>query len=60
MFIFFPLSETQETKIDPTIYNTEDEENEDFLLQFEKYVSEQEVSFFSQKMDFSKIFFLYL
>ncbi|XP_078329891.1 transient receptor potential cation channel subfamily M member 2-like [Crassostrea virginica] len=43
---------TQETKIDPTIYNTEDEESENFLLQFEKYVSEQEVSFFSQKMDF--------
>nr|XP_022311262.1 uncharacterized protein LOC111116556 [Crassostrea virginica] len=43
---------TQETKIDPTIYNTEDEESEHFLLQFEKYVSEQEVSFFSQKMDF--------
>lgn len=32
------------------------EESDEYLLKFEKYVSEQEVAFFGQKMDYSKIF----
>lgn len=35
-------------------YVINNEEDDDYLLKFEKYVSEQEVSFFSQKMDVSK------
>ncbi|XP_078329885.1 transient receptor potential cation channel subfamily M member-like 2 [Crassostrea virginica] len=34
-------------------YVINNEEDDDYLLKFEKYVSEQEVSFFSQKMDVS-------
>lgn len=37
-------------------FETNGEDDDSFLLEFEKYVSEQDVSFFSQKMDISKIF----
>ena len=30
-------------------------ESDDYLLKFEKYVSNQEVAFFSRKMDYSKL-----
>lgn len=36
-------------------FETNGEDDDSFLLEFEKYVSEQDVSFFSQKMDISKI-----
>lgn len=41
-------------------YVINNEEDDDYLLKFEKYVSEQEVSFFSQKMDVSKSSFFAL
>lgn len=37
-------------------FETNGEENDKFLLEFEKFVSAQDVSFFSQKMDISKLF----
>lgn len=57
--IYFQTKETEKEDEDLCLaaphFETNIGENDDYLLKFEKYVSDQEVAFFSQKMDYSKL-----